>query len=83
MFAKEPFPEKTSTLCKGYLKDLVNAVESLNLSEQQKASGFVEMLCNRRCMISLEWFYRNYRNHPSPFVKQIAEKAYDNLKHLR
>jgi hypothetical protein len=82
MFAKQPFPENTSPLCKEYLKDLVNAVESLNLFEQQKASGFVEMLCNRRCLVSLEWFYRNYTNHPSIFVKQIAQKAYDNLKHL-
>ena len=82
MFAKEPFP-KTTELCNGLLKDLVDSVESIKPFEQQKASEFVEMLSNRNCPISLEWFYRNYSNHPSVFVQQIAIKAYENLKQLR
>jgi len=76
MFAKEPFP-KTTPLCDSLLRNLVNAVESTTPFEQTKANGWLDKLCGRKCQICLSWFYRNYRNHPSVFVQNIAKKAYD------
>lgn len=74
MFAKEPFP-KTTPLCDSYLRNLVNAVESLSLSEQGTAGQWLDKLKSQPCPIALSWFYRNYRKHPSPFVQDIANKA--------
>ena len=76
MFAKEPFP-KTTELCNSLLKDLVDSVESPLLFQQTKAKDSLAMLYRRKCKICLSWFFRNYRNHPSPFVQSIAKKAYD------
>ena len=76
MFAREPFPS-TAPLCESLLRNLVNAVESTTPFEQSKANGLLEKLRKRRCQICLSWFYRNYRNHPSIFVQNIAKKAYE------
>ena len=81
MFAKEPFP-KTTELCNSILKNLVNAVESVTPFEQAKANGFLDKVFRRKCQICLSWFYRNYRNHPSVFVQNLASKAYDYEKSL-
>jgi len=75
MFAKEPIPKTNSSLCENYLRNLINAVESTTPFEQTKANDWLEKLIKRNCQIYLNWFYRNYRNHPSPFVQSIAEKA--------
>ena len=76
MFAKDPFPN-TTPLCDSFLRNLVNAVESTTPFEQANAKGWLDKIYNRKCQICLSWFYKNYRNHPSPFVQSIAKKAND------
>ena len=82
MFAKEPFPVTKSELCNGLLKNLVEAVENPSPFQQTKSKGFLDMLYSRKCKICLDWFYRNYHNHPSVFAQDIAKKAYDYEKSL-
>jgi hypothetical protein len=81
MFAKEPFP-KTTELCNGLLKDLIDSVENPSPFQQTKAKDSLEMLYSRQCKICLSWFFRNYRNHPSVFVQSLAKKAYEYEKSL-
>ena len=76
MFAKEPFP-KTTPLCDSLLRNLVDAVESIEISKQKTAKGWLDKLSRRKCQINLSWFYRNYINHPSPFVQGLAAKAHE------
>ena len=75
MFAKEPFPKTRSALCDSYLRSLVDAVESKTLFKQTEAKGWLDKLYSRKCQINLNWFCRNYGDHPDLFVQTLVNKA--------
>lgn len=78
---KPRFP-KTSETCKLLGEGIRSSIESLSPFEQTKAKEELELLRKNRCKKVLLWVYENYKNSPSPFVKDVAKKAFDYSKSI-
>jgi hypothetical protein len=73
---KLPVP-KTSETCEMLRKAIESSIESVDPFRQSDAKRKLEILKKHRCRKDLLWIHENYRDHPSPFVQQLAKKALD------